>query len=91
MSAFTYRPDGAALTKVVTEAWASLDCEDHEVCFAQSAVAALVPHLLRRVGEQILADIDADIRSGKVRDNGWIQGVKQTAEDLIRTSRKEEP
>lgn len=89
MTTFTYRPDDEALTRAVTEAWGSLDCEDHELCFAESAVAALVPHLLRQVGEQVLADIAADIRSGKVRDNGWIQGVKQTAEDLIRASRAE--
>lgn len=88
MTTTTTYIDAEALTKVVTDAWADLDCDEHEQCFAQAAVAAAVPWMLRTIGERILADVDADIRSGKVRDNGWIQGVKQTAEDLIRTSRE---
>ncbi len=47
---------------------------------------AVVAAVLRAAGERIITAVDEQIRAGKVTDNGWIQGVKQTAEDLVRTA-----
>lgn len=42
------------------------------------------PELLDAVGRYLVDDIDRRLRSGEKIDNGWIQGVKQTGEDMQR-------
>jgi hypothetical protein len=84
----TARP--VVLDEAVKAALDEYDCHiEYGSPWSEEGFRAAVAVAIRHCGERILSGVDGDIRSGKVRDNGWIQGVKQAADDLIRTSREE--